>query len=224
MINLIHLLISSFITHGLLDFYTFQKISDLSTYILITTTYLYCMYILPSLCVLLFVISSMYHFGNDFYYFKFSKWSGVVLFSSSIILHYDIWHKGVEYLNVQYPKVFIYTTALSLIPGLINCYRKPYGGLISLLVGMGGPGNIFLYACLFHAPLGVYRFHKKIGYIIWCGTTVIVYFILPHIHIYDWMVKLSVSVVMSHIVAISYWQYRNDNKNIDIVVPTIVIK
>jgi len=212
MVNFTQLLIASFVTHGFLDFYTFQKIADLSTYLLITTTYLYCMYILPSLCVLLFVISSMYHFGNDFEFFTFSRWSGVVLFSSSIILHYDVWYEGVTYLDVQYPQEFIYTTCLSLIPGLINCHQKPLGGLLALLVGLGGPKNIFLYACLFHAPLGVYRFHKKIGYIIWFVSTIILYFILPQIHINDWMVKLSISIVMSHIVAISSWQYRHEDK------------
>lgn len=222
-INFINLLISSFITHGLLDFYTFRNIYDLSTYILITIIYLYCMYILPSFCVLLFVISSMYHFGKDFYFFKFSKWSGVVLFSSSIVLHYDTWFQGVKYLNVEYPNVFIYTTCLSLIPGLINCYHKPFGGLISLCIGLGGPKCLFFYSCLFHAPLGVYRFHKKIGYIIWCGSTIVLYFILPYIHIYNWMIKLSISVVMSHIVAISFWQYRNDKID-EIVEPVIIIK
>lgn len=204
--TLLQLLIASFVTHGLLDFYTFQNVTDLSLYLLIIVVYLYGMYILPSLCTLLFVVLSMYHFGNDFVFFKASRWCGAVIFSSSVMGHYNSWYDGLTMLNVQYPQVFITAMGLSLVPSLLNCYRTPYGGLLAFIVGLGGPTNIFLYSCLFHAPLAVYRFHKWAGYVVWCAATSVVFFILPYVKIYDWMIKVSVGIVMSHIVAISYWQ------------------
>lgn len=209
-IPMIQLLLASFISHGFLDFYTFTSGVDLAVYSLIILAYLCGMYTAPTMCVFVFVVLSMFHFGNDFAYFRLPRWSGMVLFSSTALVDFNVWRAGLTILDVQYPTQFTLIITLLLFPGLLLSWmHTPWSTLATLLVGLGGVANIFWYSCLLHAPLGVYRFQKKLALLLWSGSTVVVYFLLPYVHLYQWILKLSVSIVMSHIVAISYWQYHH---------------
>ena len=66
---IINSLISSFIAHGFLDFYTFKHLNDLSIYVSIIAIYMYIITLSPDFGVAGFVVSSIYHFGQDFKYF-----------------------------------------------------------------------------------------------------------------------------------------------------------
>ena len=64
---------------------------------------------------------------------------------------------------------------------------------------------------LMHAPLGVYRFGKKSGYLFWGICTFVVMLIIPKIHLHIWLLNLSISIVMAHVVAITIWQLHQDS-------------
>ena len=66
------------------------------------------------------------------------------------------------------------------------------------------------YMSLMHAPLGVYRFGKKSGYLFWGICTFVVMLIIPKIHLHVWLLNLSISIVMAHVVAITIWQLHQD--------------
>lgn len=214
----INLLLSSFIAHGLLDFYTFKSASDLSFYICFMVVYFYIMYVLPSLGVFGFVMASMYHFGEDFKYFRQSVWSGVVLFSTSYLFYMDEWVEVARELSIQHHELFILLLASFIVPGLIGSFHKFIGLFVAVVIGACGPIGLFFYMSVLHAPLGVYRFNNSSCYIVWMLSTVCIMIVLPTVQLYMWVVKASISLVMSHVVAISIWQ-----KETHVVSSTIVI-
>jgi len=203
---IINFLVSSFIAHGFLDFYTFKRLNDLSVYLAFVAIYLYVIYVSPDTGVAGFVVSSMYHFGQDFKYFNQSSWSGAVLFGTAYIFHEDVWLTALIYLKVVNSKLFFGLVAFSLVPGIIGSVKKLRGMFVALLIGFFGVIGLCFYMSLIHAPLAVYRFGKKSGYIFWGICTCIIMFVVPSIQIHLWTVNLSISIVMSHVVAISIWE------------------
>ena len=207
---IINLLISSFIAHGFLDFYTFKHLNDLSSYLSIIAIYMYIITLSPDFGVAGFVVSSIYHFGQDFKYFDQSAWSGAVLFGTAYLFYGDLWIEALDYLKVVNTKMFIGLVAFSLVPGIIGSITKLRGMAIALVIGLFGPIGLCFYMSLMHAPLGVYRFGKKSGYLFWGICTFVVMLIIPKIHLHVWLLNLSISIVMAHVVAITIWQLHQD--------------
>jgi hypothetical protein len=185
------LLISSFISHGFLDFITFMpNISNsLSLYCISIGGFYTLSLFFPSIITLFFIIISMYHFGEDFRYlsdiFKDKKmrllcssgasdavnswgdavekrWSGVILISSSITLDYSIWVDVLKLLNVSNISLLMNIILGLSIPAIYFVHFNPFFIVVPVVIGCGGGvKGVLLYACCVHTPLSIYRYTQS---------------------------------------------------------------
>jgi len=220
-------LISAFAAHGFLDFITLlPKIIDgLSIYFVIVISFIIIGTYIPSLALLIFVGSSMYHFGEDFrYLFNFAgkgtRWGGPILFGASTLRGYNIWVETLKWLGVSNPFMFVLCVFLSSIPSLLHVFSSPLSILLPLVIGICGPYPFLLiYACVVHTPLAVYRYiksfdtkiWKSICLVIWLGGSILIYTILPYMipFISVEVVRSMFGIVVAHIIFITHWQLRN---------------
>ena len=225
------ILISSFISHGFLDYIVlFPHIcKNLSLYITSISGFFLLFTIEPSMSICIFVGLSMYHFGEDFNYLlnrdNGNNWAGVTLFSSTTILDRSIWINTLNWLNVINSEFMVNTILFLTIPTFMYNYDKLFVIIPSFIIGLGGVKYLSLYGCLIHSPVAVYRFVKsgktlfiKILYIlIWILGTGILYYILPMIKdfINVTSVNFMFSLLNSHILTITYWQMKNKDIGIN---------
>lgn len=219
-------LLASFISHGFLDLITFipNIIDNLSLYISFMILFTTLMVTIPSVTVILFIGVSMYHFGEDFRFIlqkkENTRWGGVILFSSSVIFGYHIWVNTLEWLDVYNPPLLSLAVLSMSVPSLLQIINYPISIIIPFFIGLGGPiPNLLLYACCIHSPLAIYRYVssfntncEKISCIIfWISGTCVVYFFMPQIHnITPFFFKLSIGVVISHVIYVTKWQLKNN--------------
>ena len=230
-------LISAFAAHGFLDFITLlpQIINNLSVYLVIVLLFLTISTYIPSLALMIFVGSSMYHFGEDFrYLFNFqnrgTRWGGSILFGASTIKGYNIWSDTLKWMGVSNPFIFILCVFLSSIPSLLHIYYNPLAIILPTAIGICGPYPFLLiYACLIHTPLAVYRYvlsfdtklWKTLCLVIWLGGSILVYTILPYLipFISVNVIRFMFGIVVAHIVYITQWQLRQ--KLIDLIISSL---
>ena len=239
---IIKLLISSFIAHGFLDYITlFPNFANhLSWYITcILLSFLSMMYY-PALGLMIFIGTSMYHFGEDFRYltetfnipFKLSKykatstrWGGAMLFASSVFRDWNIWQSTIKWLRVSNPMLSTAAVLAMGIPALTNIFTDPISIIVPAVIGGFGGVNpgLIIYSCCIHTPLAIYRYltddniSKKVKYfctITWLGGTVVVFFGMNYIgHLTPTLFNAGIGIVVSHVIFITRWQRQIISKN-----------
>lgn len=229
---------SLFFSHGMFDVLTLQPDLNNNTAIYLTfmfffnLTYLY----LPEFCIIIFIYSSMYHFGEDFRFifttlerkypsnclFKHldNRWAGVSLFSSSIYFGYNTWIKGLTNLHVNNPEYIMYTLLFMNVSVIIGSCKNFFAVILSTSIGIFGPyPGLVIYAFAIHAPLAMYRYvqgkgreYTTIVISLWIGLSCIIYLFLPYLFIYLQKKEITsflISLVMAHVIAITHWQINH---------------
>ena len=98
--------------------------------------------------------------------------------------------KNIELVNPSFILLLGSTAAKSILTTTLSI-TKLRGMAIALVIGLFGPIGLCFYMSLMHAPLGVYRFGKKSGYLFWGICTFVVMLIIPKIHLHVWLLNLS---------------------------------
>lgn len=228
--NIISLLLSSFIAHGLLDFITFfpDLLNNASYYLSFMILFTGLMTYIPSIGLIIFIGMSMYHFGEDFRFIfqkkENTRWGGVILFSSSIIFKPTIWIDTLTWLDISNPILLTNLVLLMGIPSVLHIFKNPYSIITPFVIGLGGAiPNLVLYACCIHSPLAMYRYIKSFSLkkekieclILWGFNTIIIYIAMPYIpKLNIFVFKVSISIVISHIIYITKWQLKINKVNI----------
>lgn len=221
-------LLSMFISHGFFDVIAMYPDIKYNLALYNTSIILLSLFSLyqTTLSLILFIFSSMYHFGKDFEYLfdESTYWAGPIMFSYSIIFNIDTWDDTLNWIGVDDNNLIIGSILLMSIQSIIAT-NNLYALITSIIIGLFGPyPGIFYYATIIHAPLGMYRYsinfeplYKCIIYTLWIISSSIIYYTLDNNldyinkYITPFNFKISMGIVMTHIITISIWQNINYN-------------
>ena len=224
-----------FFTHGMFDIIAIQPnwTNNAALYVSFMLFYNILYLYSPTFCIIIFIYTSMYHFGEDFRFVfttlqkKYptihsfdnldNRWAGMSLFSSSVFFGYDTWLNGLTNLQVEHPNYIIYTLLFMTIPSLIGSHKNLLAFVISSAFGITGPyPGLIIYAFAIHAPLAMHRYvmNKSKEYTrniigLWIVMSCITYLLLPYLFKFlqgKNIYSLLISLVMAHVVAITHWQ------------------
>lgn len=211
------------IGHGFLDPYAFIKKNELFYYLLSILITNFLFYIYTEFMFLLFILFSMYHFGEDARYLFFknnnlSRFFGVLLISSTIY-NFSVWKILMLQLNIEddiYIEHFknlllgLFCLSLFAILSLKNLKFIFFSLSIILLNLYFEPGQVVtFYLSFLHTPLAIYRFVIKYDYFIvylWLIFSCIS-FILLELGYFDKINSCMIlSVITTHMDCITLWQ------------------
>lgn len=207
------LLISNIISHGFLDYYNnrFTKNDFFLFYFLsIFINFLIISY-KPTLSLLIFVLLSSNHFGNDYYFItknKKYKILGLSLFMNTIIVDYSLWSNILDIIIFDNNETKILIFLISIINlFLLLIYIDDIYLIILLCLQfilckiLGVIYFLLIYMNIIHVPIALYIKYKKFGIIpilIHLSCIIPVYF-LPLI-INHLTLTLSISIVNTHMI------------------------
>ena len=215
--------------HGFLDFCIFNRFGILNIFNYLGLAFLFnCFYIIiPSLSIILFLMLSMYHFGQDFVYLsprqnRLEIWNGVNVVSSTIMCRNsnilisilkDLGVKDYEAENIFF-LVYIFFF-ISYIMSFLHCDIRNFVIItiylcFNFFIFSNPLFSMIQYLFFVHSPLAVYRislYQGEIAYIVWTIGSMLSYFILYNYDLYQYS-RFVVSILVSHIVSISIWQNR----------------
>ena len=164
------LLISNIIGHGFLDFYNpyfKNNIDFLKTYLLIIFLNLIWLFTFSGTNILIFIIFSFKHFGDDMVYLTNDTNLlnlGSTLFLCTIINDYQIWY---DILNILADNHIHHIIIVSSMMGLLSVYniRKNILGIKILICQLilskilGLYNFILIYMNIFHIPIALHKIY-----------------------------------------------------------------
>lgn len=218
---MLHVAPSFIISHGMLDYLTYTKTIDFFAYVILVILNYLMFYISSDLIFLLFLLSSMYHFGEDFRFLTkgndIDRIAGIMLVSGfGVYDNTDTFNYIEKLLNLNsllFNQFFISFYIFSLI-SCIFCNKniKLLTVLINILFMSINTNIIFLtYMNFVHVPIAIYRYYKEYGkdvVISWLFYIIVVMLLMPKV-INLFIIKLSISIVNVHMLYITRWQLKN---------------
>jgi len=212
---MIPLTISYIISHGMLDYLTFKEFEDVFKYVLLIIINYFMFAISSNFVFMLFLVFSMYHFGEDMRYLtdgtNIDRNNGILLISilgllnpeqlgiicTLLDLNQELFHDFLLTLYIFSLVVMFFTNLKSFI----------IGGVINMCVFCDC--NLFIsYLLLVHVPLAIYRYYSCYGKDVvysWLFFMCVLYFVLDYI-INVFIIKVSISIVNIHMIYITKWQ------------------
>ena len=168
------LLISSIIGHGFLDFYNpyfKNNIDFFKSYLFIIFVNLFWLFSFSGTNIILFLIFSFKHFGDDMVYLTNDQKLfnlGSTLFLCTIINDYQIWYDTLNIItNTHVDHIIIVSSLL----GILSVYnlRTNLLGIKVLILQLifskilGLYNFILFYMSVFHIPIALYKIYKNYG-------------------------------------------------------------
>lgn len=207
-IYIISLVLSLVLCHGIFDFYEAANIGIASAefnifYQLIIIVFATYLYIYPNNCIIIFILLTMYHFGEDYRYIlnetQIYKMLGAILIGATALntQGYNEWHLFIKSLHS--PPIICNNSGMKAIINMI----KILSIMAVLWIVIYGNGNIKGWICMLalfgissrsspttismlhmlciHVPLAAYRIWSCDGYepILWwiCVSVILSIFI-----------------------------------------------
>lgn len=207
---------SIIIAHGMLDYLTWSSISDVFNYNLLVIVNYYLFQINADLCFMLFLLGSMYHFGEDFRYLtsgtSIDRVSGV-LFLTTIIKNSNSLQSVCVMLNLNYTlfKDFNHTLFMNacVFTSTVNNKLKIASIIFLLVVNYFDSDTEFIvYLAFGHVPLAIYRYLSKYGEDViytWMFFIILVYSVSFN-SVNKQIVEWSISIVNVHMIYVTHWQ------------------
>ena len=207
---------SIIIAHGMLDYLTWSSIGDVFNYNLLIIVNYYLFQISADFCFMLFLLGSMYHFGEDFRYLtdgsSFDRVSGM-LFLTTLIKNSKSLQPVCLMLNLNYTlfKEFNHTLFLNacVFTSAVNTKLKIASILLLLFVNFFDPDTEFIvYLAFGHVPLAIYRYWRTYGKDVvytWFLFILLIYSVSIGT-INKRIVEWSISIVNVHMIYVTYWQ------------------
>lgn len=218
---MLHVAPSFIISHGMLDYLTYTKTTDFFVYVILVILNYLMFYISSDLIFLIFLLSSMYHFGEDFRFLtkgdNIDRIAGIMFVSGfGVYDNTGTFNYIINLLNLNdilFNQFFISFYIFSLIScTCCNKRIKSLTAIITVLFMYINTNIIFLtYMNFVHVPIAIYRYYKEYGkdvVISWLFYIIVVMVLMPKI-INLFIIKLSISIVNVHMIYITRWQLKN---------------
>ena len=172
-------LLASFIGHGFLDFWPIFKSGEwtraLAGYVCISIAGIYVYSTWPGITMMVFIMSSAYHFGSDW-----EQASEAMFLGSTMIGLASYASQGI-YSKLGIPNGILFSIVYCSVGfvSLLTAWPRKKISLLFLVMGMAGFYGVTFYGVFVHAPRSVWLLAQKYGrtsiYLGWAFFTALVY-------------------------------------------------
>ena len=172
-------LLASFIGHGFLDFWPIFKSWEwtraLAAYVCVSITGIYVYSTWPGITMMIFMLSSAYHFGSDWEQASEAMFLGSTMIGLASYASQDIYSK----LGIPNDSLFSIVYCSVGFVSLLTAWPRKKISLLFLAMGMVGFYGVTFYGVFVHAPRSVWLLAQKYGrtsiYLGWAFFTALVY-------------------------------------------------